>query len=129
MSADYSISLLYSLLTGFVQIPTVIDATRRSDDACVSIKSIKNDTKELHIAQYLTEQHSVRNHCVPVLEIMRDPSEPSLALIFMPYLRPFNDPEFGTIAEVMEFIRQSLEVFLYVLIPVIPLRIHLNFRV
>ena len=69
-----------------------------------------DDTRELHIAKYLTEQRSHRNHCVPVLDIIQDPLEPHMALLVMPYLRRFNSPEFGTIDEVMDFIRQSLEV-------------------
>ena len=28
----------------------------------------------------------------------------------MPYLRPFNDPEFRTIGEVVDFVSQTLEV-------------------
>lgn len=88
----------------------MIDATRRSDNFLVAIKFTRNDTRELGIAQYLTEQRSPRNHCIPVFDVIPDPSEPQMALIVMPYLRPFNDPEFGTIDEVMDFIRQSLEV-------------------
>ena len=96
------------LLTTSFQVPHVIDATRRSDKFRVSIKSMDN-TRELHIARYLTERHSDRNHCVPILDVMQDPLEPNIALLVMPYLRRFNSPEFGTIDEVMEFIRQSLD--------------------
>ena len=98
------------LLTNSIQIPTVIDASRRSDDFRVTIKFTNSDTEELHIARYLTELHSSRNHSVPVFDIMADPYEPQMSLMVMPYLRPFNDPDFGTVDEVMEFIRQSLEV-------------------
>lgn len=31
-------------------------------------------------------------------------------LLIMPYLRPFNNPTFETLDEVMDFIRQTLEV-------------------
>ncbi|TBU39410.1 kinase-like domain-containing protein [Dichomitus squalens] len=89
--------------------PGVIDATRRSDQFRVAIKSTRNDTREIHIARYLTEQHSARNHCVPVLDIRQDPLEPHMSLMVMPHLRQFYDPDFGTIDEVMDFIRQSLE--------------------
>nr|VWP01567.1 Efflux pump FUB11 (Fusaric acid biosynthesis protein 11) [Ganoderma boninense] len=92
-----------------LNIPMVIDASRLSDEFRVAIKYTDSDTKELHIARYVTDHHSARNHCVPVLEIMDDPLEPHMSLMVMPYLRPFNDPEFGTIDEAMDFIRQSLE--------------------
>lgn len=112
--------LIFPSDDSFIQIPTVADATRRSDDFLVSIKSTKNNTEELRIAQYLTDQQSTRNHCAPVLEIVEDPSQPHLALIFMPHLQPFNEPEFGTIGEVMDFIRQSLEVLLSLPSPLFP---------
>ena len=88
----------------------MIDATRRSDKFRVAIKSTRNDTQEIHIARYLTEQQSPRNYCVPVLDVRQDPLEADMSLMFMPHLRRFNNPEFGTIGEVMDFIRQSLEV-------------------
>ena len=69
-----------------------------------------NDTRELHIASYLTEKRSDRNHCVPVLDVFQDPLEPDMSLLVMPLLRRFNDPEFGTINEVMDFVRQSIDV-------------------
>ncbi|KAI0691780.1 kinase-like domain-containing protein [Cerioporus squamosus] len=89
--------------------PRVIDATSRSDNQLVAIKTTRNDTRELHIARFLSEKHAPENHCVPVLDILQDPSEPHTALLIMPYLRSFNDPDFGTIGEVMEFIYQTLE--------------------
>ncbi|KAM5541462.1 hypothetical protein V8D89_005016 [Ganoderma adspersum] len=92
-----------------LNIPTVIDASRRADDLRVAIKYTNSDTKELHIARYLTAQRSARNHCVPTLDIVADPYEPRMSLMVMIYLRPFNDPEFGTVSEVMDFVEQSLE--------------------
>ena len=47
---------------------------------------------------------------MPILDVFTDPFDASLSLLVMPYLRPFNDPEFCTIGEVMDFIRQTLEV-------------------
>ena len=49
-------------LTSRVQTPGVMDATRRSDEFRVAIKSTRNDTQELRIARYLTEQRSSQNH-------------------------------------------------------------------
>ena len=63
-----------------------------------------------YFASYLTEKRSDRNHCVPILDVFQDPLEPDMALLVMPLLRRFNDPEFGTINEVMDFVRQSIDV-------------------
>ena len=98
------------MLIPYVQTPGVIDATRRSDGVRIAIKCTRNDTQELHIARYLTDHRSPQNHCIPVLDVLQDPLEPHTSLLFMPHLRRFNNPEFGTIDEVMDFIRQSLEV-------------------
>ncbi|TFK83980.1 hypothetical protein K466DRAFT_554244 [Polyporus arcularius HHB13444] len=89
--------------------PHVIDATRREDGRVVTIKSTRNDTREIPIARHLSQIHQPENHSVPVLDVFTDPFDASLSLLVMPYLRPFNDPEFCTIGEVMEFIRQTLE--------------------
>lgn len=51
-----------------------------------------------------------RNHCVQLLEVLPDPLQADSALMVMPYLRPFDDPEFGAIGEVVEFVKQILEV-------------------
>ncbi|RPD57198.1 hypothetical protein L226DRAFT_113083 [Lentinus tigrinus ALCF2SS1-7] len=89
--------------------PREMDATRQSDGRLVFMKSAKNHTTEIEIAQYLSEQHHSENHCVPIFEVLEDPYDPRYSLLVMPYLRPFNDPEFGTIGEFMEFVRQTLE--------------------
>lgn len=50
------------------------------------------------------------NHCVPILDVLEDPIDPTQSLLVMPYLRPFNDPDFGAIGEVVDFVEQTLEV-------------------
>ncbi|KAI0765741.1 hypothetical protein BD413DRAFT_637951 [Trametes elegans] len=50
------------------------------------------------------------NHFVKIHEILPDPLNPERALMVMPYLRPCNDPPFGTIGDVIEFVDQTLEV-------------------
>jgi len=50
------------------------------------------------------------NHCVPVVEFIPDPSVFGACYLVMPLLRPFNDPEFAVIGEVVEFIQQVLDV-------------------
>jgi hypothetical protein len=50
------------------------------------------------------------NHCVPILDSFSDPVFPRVDYIVMPALRPFNDPEFCFIGEVVDFVTQLLEV-------------------
>ncbi|KAF9238764.1 kinase-like domain-containing protein [Melanogaster broomeanus] len=49
------------------------------------------------------------NHCVPVIDHFEDDEEPNIHYIVMPLLRPCLDPEFATIAEVLDFMRQVLQ--------------------
>lgn len=50
------------------------------------------------------------NRCCPILEVMQDPQDPDIQIIVMPFLRPYNDPKFGTVGEAVEFFRQAFEV-------------------
>ena len=68
--------------------------------------------EETRIAQHLSSLQDSRNHCVPVLDVFTDPFDPQLRLLVMPYLRQFNDPNFGTVGEVIDAVYQ------YMLIPV-----------
>lgn len=89
----------------------MIDATRQQDGALVSIKTTKKDGDEIPIATYLSSSGLLddpTNHNVPILEVLPDPLNNQLSLIVMPYLRPFDDPAFGAIGEVVDFIQQSL---------------------
>lgn len=80
----------------------------------VSIKVVPTTSEELRIARMLSsEEHAHNNHCVPVLDVLPDPTSSSHALLVMPFLRPFDDPQFEVVEEAVEFIRQTLEVRLY----------------
>jgi len=90
----------------------VLDAVRSKDENLVSIKEVSTTTKEVEISQLLTTEEASRNpmnHCVPILDVFVDPVEPEKVLMVMPYLRPFNRPEFSAIGEVVDFMRQTLE--------------------
>ena len=87
-----------------------MDAKRRSDGELVAIKWCHRRSHELEIAQYLTTLDDDKKHCVPLLDAFVDPLDPSVTLMVMPFLRPFNSPEFGTIGEAMDFITQTIEV-------------------
>jgi hypothetical protein len=45
-----------------------------------------------------------------VIEFIPDPSIVGACYLVMPLLRPFNNPEFAVIGEVVEFIQQLLDV-------------------
>ncbi|KAL6300706.1 hypothetical protein BKA93DRAFT_507980 [Sparassis latifolia] len=95
-----------------LRINVVIDATRKSDGMLVSIKTVKRDGEEVRIASYISRPsislHPL-NRCVRVLDIFPDPFDQHAAFMAMPYLQPFDNPEFGAIGEVTEFVRQTLE--------------------
>ncbi|KDQ64115.1 hypothetical protein JAAARDRAFT_27739 [Jaapia argillacea MUCL 33604] len=92
-------------------LPQILDA-RRLDGTVVGIKRTKNTTTEIAIALFLASEkckRDPRNHCVSIYDNFSDPLEPDISFIVMPLLRPFDDPEFGTVGEVLDFIGQTLE--------------------
>jgi hypothetical protein len=89
----------------------VIDAIRETDGLPVAIKATLGWTTEATIAFLFTDGGAVeeaRNHCVPILDTFIDED---IVYIVMPLLRPFNDPPFLAVAEVIDFIDQLVEVF------------------
>ncbi|KAM5537890.1 hypothetical protein V8D89_008366 [Ganoderma adspersum] len=87
----------------------VIDATEVQSTQRVSIKHTRLDTKEIEIARFLCSIRDGQNHSVSLLEVMEDPQEPGMCFMVMPYLLPFNDPEFEAVGEVVDFVNQTLE--------------------
>ncbi|KAJ3017218.1 hypothetical protein NUW54_g639 [Trametes sanguinea] len=91
--------------------PQVLDAKRLEDNSVVSIKIVSKRNQELQVAQFLSSFKDVdQNHCVAVLDVLSDPLDSERALMVMPYLRPFDDPELVTVGEVIDFIGQMLQV-------------------
>lgn len=87
-----------------------MDAIRSSDGLCVSIKTTRNDSQEISIASFVSSPDLLKdpsNHCVHLLEIFPDPLHADSSLLVMPYLRPFNDSEFGAIGEAVDFVKQT----------------------
>jgi len=79
----------------------------------VYIKEIRAGSEEHRIAEILRQEewtNDPRNHCVPVLNIFKDPQDPVLLYLVMPFLRPAFDPPFEHVKEIMEFTDQILEV-------------------
>ncbi|KAG5641368.1 hypothetical protein DXG03_005384 [Asterophora parasitica] len=94
----------------------VLDAMRLSDGVIVCIKRInpKEITDEVKIANFLSSaelRKDAKNHCVGIWDTFRDPVLPKVEFIVMPPLRPYADPEFGAVGEVVDFVTQLIEVF------------------
>lgn len=88
-----------------------MDAVRLSDGAVVAIKNgkLREDTVCNHLC--IPEKTSdPRNHCVPLFERILDEREPQSHFLVMPLLRRFDDPPFYAVGEVVDFVRQTLEV-------------------
>lgn len=92
--------------------PQVMDAKRMKDGIAVCLKAVYRTPKEAEIAKYLCSpelSQEPANHSVPILDVFRDPSTPDFEYLVMPLLRPFDDPEFQAIGEVVDFVTQILE--------------------
>ena len=90
-----------------------MDARRVKDGIAVCLKTVYRTPKEAEIAKYFSSAELLResdNHSVPILDVFRDPSAPDFEYLVMPLLRPFDDPEFGVVGEVVDFVTQILKV-------------------
>ena len=92
-----------------------MDAIDVKTNRAICIKMITKKTNEVEIGRYLVPDssqfhRSPRDHCVPILDVFQNPDRPDMSYIVMPLLRPFDNPEFGAIGEVIDFVTQILEV-------------------
>ncbi|KAF8994796.1 hypothetical protein BDQ17DRAFT_1412406 [Cyathus striatus] len=90
----------------------VLDARRTSDNSLICLKLIRKQSEEVKIAQFLSSErlrHHPNNHCVPIFDAFRDSISPEMNFLVMPVLRPFNDPDFGAVDEIVDFVSQILE--------------------
>lgn len=77
------------------------------------IKRIGKNDEESRIAQMLSTKElraDPRNHCVPIIEVIDDPSDDSISYVVMPLLRNADSPPFQYVKEVVDFVDQILEV-------------------
>jgi hypothetical protein len=97
----------------FLQNSEVLDAIRVKDGARVVLKRVPVPGRELNIALSLssTEMRSdPRNHTVPIFDVVTLPDNKDNVLLVMPHLRIFNTPPFHCRGEVVEALRQFLQV-------------------
>ncbi|KAF5388308.1 hypothetical protein D9615_000851 [Tricholomella constricta] len=94
-------------------LPMVLDAKRLKDQVSVCIKRInpRQITDEVKIARYMSSSmvNDEENHCVEILDSFRDPVIPNVEYIVMPPLRAYDNPEFGAVGEVVDFVTQLHE--------------------
>ncbi|KIK54390.1 hypothetical protein GYMLUDRAFT_48753 [Collybiopsis luxurians FD-317 M1] len=98
----------------------IIDALRISDSSMVAIKRVKNplvegkrtiSTEEKIATLFSNDKHksNPRNHCVPLLQVLHIPGIDDETLLVMPWMRKPNDPDFRTIGEGLQFVREIFE--------------------
>jgi hypothetical protein len=97
-----------------MQYASVLDATRISDGEFVVLKAVRRNDHpfEVEVARYLTSEplrSDPMNHSVPILDVLAIP-DARRDIIVMPLLRPYSDPPFETLGEVVECVRQLFEV-------------------
>ncbi|KII93058.1 hypothetical protein PLICRDRAFT_35229 [Plicaturopsis crispa FD-325 SS-3] len=89
----------------------VMDATR-DDGLSVAIKRVDRKPGEIEVARFFSSSElglHPSNHCVPILDAFSDPVTPDSTYLVMPNLRPFDDPQFTFVGEVVDFVEQTLE--------------------
>jgi hypothetical protein len=72
--------------------------------------------REIEIGQYMQTpelRDDPRNHCIPFVDVLSPPGWPNERVIVMPMLRPYDDPPFEMVAEVMDYFHQVFEVERY----------------
>lgn len=77
----------------------------------MAIKRTKN--QEATIAQMLSTKEmrkDPRNHCVPIIEVIKDPKDERVSYMVMPLLRWADMPPFQYMEEIVDFVDQILEV-------------------
>jgi serine/threonine protein kinase len=91
----------------------VIDAKRIKDGISVMIKRVEANSDELAISLMLSSPQLSKdpnNYAVQILDHFGEGDGSNEAFMVMPLLRPFNDPPFSTVGEVVDFVRQMLQV-------------------
>ena len=77
------------------------------------IKSLPRNSIETEIALFLSSGENAqgcKNHCVPVLDVIREETKRPRDFLLLPLLRPFDDPPFFSVEEVLDFMKQTLQV-------------------
>ncbi|KAI0358582.1 hypothetical protein OH77DRAFT_1502437 [Trametes cingulata] len=92
----------------------LLDAVRVSDNTLVVLKQVKKswNPDEVKLHQYLCSEpllSDVRNHTVPLLEVIQVPDDDDVTILVLPLLRACNSPPWLSIGEVVSFLTQIFE--------------------
>ncbi|KAJ7032028.1 kinase-like domain-containing protein [Mycena alexandri] len=92
----------------------IMDAERISDGQQVMLKWVSKKTNpfEVELARFFSMPALARNpknHCIPILDVLRDPQDSDKQIIVMPRLIRFDEPIFDTVGEVIDCFRQIFE--------------------
>ncbi|KAG2745894.1 hypothetical protein P692DRAFT_20865341 [Suillus brevipes Sb2] len=92
----------------------IASATRTSDGARVVLKRIHPSIHphEIEVGEFLASEPLRRqreNHCVEMLDVLQVPNEADETIMVLPLLRPFDNPPFETIGEIIDFTLQVFE--------------------
>ena len=89
-----------------------MDAKSTSDGTRVMLKRVRvsEHPTEVEITRHLSSIVDKTNHSPLLKEVLTIPNEDDLRILVFPLLRRFDDPEFDTIGETVEFFRQIIEV-------------------
>jgi hypothetical protein len=100
------------------QATQIASATRTSDGSLVVLKRIQPSIHphEIEVGKFLASEPLRRqreNHCVEMLDVLQVPGEDDETILVLPLLRPFDNPPFETIGEIIDFTLQVFEVRSY----------------
>ncbi|KAL1946975.1 hypothetical protein VTO73DRAFT_15079 [Trametes versicolor] len=90
----------------------VMDATRISDGTLVYIKRTPVGSEELQILSYLNSEElrqDPRNHCIALLDVLRDTADPNIAFMVMPFMKYIDSPPMERVEDVLDCFDQILE--------------------
>ncbi len=98
---------------GILQEGIVVDAVKIDDGSQVLLKWVKTDALQLHeYLLFLDVKAAPMNHLIPVIDILRDfPNAHSeWSIVVMPLLRSCKELKLRSVGELVDMIRQILEV-------------------
>lgn len=90
----------------------LMDATRISDGRKVVMKLVRRGASEVEVTRYLSQESFLsdkRNHCIPLLDVL-DTGKGDQVFLVIPLLRAFHRPEFVSLEDAVEFVKQTIEV-------------------
>ncbi len=84
-----------------------------ADGSTVILKRVRisEHPMEVEITQYLSSIADKKNHSPQLKDVLIVPDDDELRILVFPLLRRFDDPEFDTIGEAVDFFRQLFEVW------------------